>query len=236
MASRMPFSIHEYLRQARHRHDDPLFPTYGNAKKYERMPQIVLDEPTALDISLADAMHERRSFHSDGGLRLNDLAVTDLSNLFGLALRANDKGKRPYPSGGGLYPVETYFVGTLDGTPSTHVYHYDPTAHALADLWPMPGSVEIEDIYSPMPEYIAPACIILTGMWGRNGVKYGDFGYYLGMLETGHIAQNILLAAAALDIGAKPVGGFDDAIVTELLDIDENLEQVVYTITVGQSM
>ena len=45
-------------------------------------------------------------------------------------------------------------------------------------------------------------------MWGRTGKKYGDFSYYLGMLEAGHVAQNILLTASALRIGARPIGRF----------------------------
>ncbi len=231
----MPFSIHEYLRRARHRHDDPLFPVYGKTKKYERMPQLSLEDPTTLDISLATAMQKRHSFPTDGGARLKNLTVSDISNLFGLALRAREDGTRPYPSGGGLYPIETYFIGALGDALSARVCHYDPEMHALADLWPMPEDIEMEDIF-PGTVSVAPACIILTGMWGRSGIKYGDFGYYLGMLEAGHIAQNILLTATALDMRTRPIGGFEDDTISGILDIDKNVEQCVYVITVGKSL
>ena len=234
MTSHIPFSIHEYLRAGRHAYDEPQFHIHGNTKKYDRMPQIPLQAPKNITVSLADAMHKRHSSPHDHGADLEDLTVSDLSDLFGLALRARPNGTRPYPSGGGLYPIETYFVGTLEGAPTAHVYHYDPTEHALADLWPLPENVTMKDIF-PIAEFAAPACIVFTGMWGRNGTKYGDFGYYLGMLEAGHMAQNILLAATTLDIGTRPMGGFDDAIVSKLLDIDENLEQVVYVLMIGKS-
>ena len=230
----MPFSIHQYLRQARHRHDDPLFPVYGNAKRYARMPQIQLGAPARSDFSLADALLKRQSFPTDGSLNLTDLTVADVSNLFGLALKAHEGGTRPHPSGGGLYPIETYFIGTLDGNESAHVYHYDPFAHTLADLWVMPADRGMQDILLPSVPYTAPACIVFTGMWARNGIKYGDFSYYLGMLEAGHAAQNILLAATSLDISSRPIGGFDDDVVSSLLDIDQNLEQVLYLIMIGK--
>ena len=95
MTSRMPFSIHEYLRRSRHQHDHPVFPVFGNTKKYERMPHIALDEPIALDVSLTEAMNDRRSFPHDGGSDLKDLTTHHSSNLFGTALRARENGRRP---------------------------------------------------------------------------------------------------------------------------------------------
>lgn len=199
------------------------------------MPQVALKEPTTLDISLATAMQKRRSFPIDGGARLKDLTIDDISNLFGIALRAREDGTRPYPSGGTFYPIETYFIGALEDTASARVYHYDPETHALADLWPIQEDVEIKDIF-PGAASVAPAYIILTGMWGRNGTKYGDFGYYLGMLEAGHMAQNILLAGTALNMSTRPMGGFDDTTISHFLDIDENIEQLVYMMMLGKPM
>ena len=198
------------------------------------MPHISLHEPKDIAVSLAIAMQERQSFPDDRGTDLKDLTIDDLSDLFGHTLRAKPNGTRPYPSGGGLYPIETYFVGSLEGTPAAQVYHYDPTEHTLADLWPLSEDVTMEKIF-PIAQSVAPACIVFTGMWGRNGARYGDFGYYVGILEAGHMAQNISLAAAALDMGIRPMGGFDDVVVSKLLDIDENLEQVVYVLMIGKN-
>jgi SagB-type dehydrogenase family enzyme len=233
----MPFSIHAYLRQARYRIDTAQFPVSGKTKQYQRMPQLPLSEPVALKMTLSEALGKRRSFSYDKGGELGDLSVADLSSLFGMGLRAREDGTRPHPSGGPLYPLETYFIGDLGKTEKNRghgqIYHYDPVMHALADLWPMPTGTEIDDFF-PEAGSVAPACLVLTGMWGRNALKYGDFGYYLGMLEAGHVAQNILLAAGALGIGARPIGGFDDAAFVKALDINENIEQVVYAIMLGK--
>ena len=77
------------------------------------MPQILLAEPDITGVSLEDAMRKRASFPPENGPRLKDLRVEDVSNLFGMSLKAREGGARPYPSGGGKYPMETYFIGTL---------------------------------------------------------------------------------------------------------------------------
>jgi SagB-type dehydrogenase family enzyme len=79
----------------------------------------------------------------------------------------------------------------------------------------------------------APAIIFLTACWKRNYKKYGDFGYMLGMLEAGHMGQNILLAVTALDLNACPLRGFVDETVSRILDIDAAIEQPVYAIALG---
>jgi nitroreductase len=50
------------------------------------------------------------------------------------------------------------------------------------------------------------------------------------------MAQNILLVATALGLDARPIAGFDDEKVLSLLDIDPNLEQPVYMISLGGGM
>jgi len=47
------------------------------------------------------------------------------------------------------------------------------------------------------------------------------------------VAQNLLLAAEALGLGACPVGAFVDDRMSRLLDLDAMEEPVVYMATVG---
>ena len=54
------------------------------------------------------------------------------------------------------------------------------------------------------------ATVMLTGMPGRSQIKYQERAYRFMLLEAGHTAENILLAAASLDLAATPVGGFID--------------------------
>jgi SagB-type dehydrogenase family enzyme len=77
------------------------------------------------------------------------------------------------------------------------------------------------------------ATVILTGMLGRTRIKYQERAYRFMLLEAGHTAENILLAAASLDLAATPVGGFIDDEVAAILDIDGVDEVVVELIPVG---
>jgi nitroreductase len=51
-------------------------------------------------------------------------------------------------------------------------------------------------------------------------------------LEAGHVAQNVLLEAVSLGLGAVPVGAFDDAEVRRVLELAAD-EAPLYLIPVG---
>jgi nitroreductase len=52
-------------------------------------------------------------------------------------------------------------------------------------------------------------------------------------MEAGHAAQNLLLQAVALDLGAVLVGAFDDAKVKQVLSLSKQ-EAPLYLIPVGK--
>jgi len=53
------------------------------------------------------------------------------------------------------------------------------------------------------------------------------------MMDAGHICQNMLLAAEALELGACPVAAFYDDECNKLLGLDGEEESVVYLAGVG---
>ena len=63
--------------------------------------------------------------------------------------------------------------------------------------------------------------------------KYADRGIRYMWMEAGHAAQNLLLAAAAMDLGAFPIGAFNDAEVAEALGLSSQ-EDPLYVIPVGR--
>jgi nitroreductase len=52
-------------------------------------------------------------------------------------------------------------------------------------------------------------------------------------LEAGHAAQNLLLQAVSLGLGAVPVGGFYDDQVGKAVSLPSN-EQALYLVAVGR--
>ena len=79
----------------------------------------------------------------------------------------------------------------------------------------------------------ASFCIALSAVLPRSSFKYGQRAYRFVLLEAGHIAQNLLLTAEGLGLGALPVGGFFDDNVNALLRLDGCQEFVVYLVLVG---
>jgi len=67
----------------------------------------------------------------------------------------------------------------------------------------------------------------------RTTVKYSERGYRFTLIESGHLAQNILLLSASIGKRACPLGGFRDQAIIDLLDLDDS-ELPLYAISIGQ--
>jgi SagB-type dehydrogenase family enzyme len=80
----------------------------------------------------------------------------------------------------------------------------------------------------------AAMVFVLTGIALKSRLKYGERGYRFMLLEAGHIAQNLLLTANALGLGALPIGGFVDDELDRLLDVDGVEETSLYLVAVGR--
>lgn len=196
-------------------------------KTYPRMEQIPLSVPLDRSCTLADAFQMRSSQRSKNFQTL--ATKLQLGKLL-LGLRSRPDGTRPYPSGGGHYPIETYFIGKLDDG-SVDVYHYRPDTHLLERLWELPKQLALADLYALVKDN-QPTCglLIFTAVWERSASSYGDFAYQLSLLEAGHMAQNVLLAAADCRVNARPIAGYSDSMACEALDLDNSNEQPVYAI------
>lgn len=203
------------------------------SKTYPRMPKHALPEPLPLTTPLEEVLLARTS-RKDMSLA-SPMSLQELSTLLGHSLRAKEPhGKRRHPSGGGLFPVETYLLAhTITGLPRA-AYHYDPDAHALDELWPIPENLTIGGLMRGGEWATFSAGILaFSCVWNRTTEKYGDFAYAISHLETGHMGQNVVLAAAALGVNACPFAGFDDTGMARLFDVQQG-EQVLYSIAFGK--
>lgn len=226
--------IHGDLRAARatrrgstHRAEDV---PKGLHKTYPRFEHIALPAPEALPHTLADALAGRTSY--DGGVEHSDMSLQQWGTLFGLALgKRNPSSHRNYPSGGALYPIETYLISSAVPGQELSVFHYNPSAHALEKLWRLPDSIGMKNLV-PQEGIHFSSLLVFTSVWKRSSAKYGDFTYTVAMLEAGHMSENTLLVATALGLHSRPMAGFEDHTLTSVLDIDPEDEQPVHTITI----
>lgn len=202
--------------------------TSSNDPEYNPAPAQVVELPPpaqSSEVSLEESLATRRSVreYSD-----EPLSPAELSQLLWAAQgETSDSGKRTAPSAGALYPLEVYVVAP-DG-----VSHYEPDGHRLeirgtadrrAEL--MAAALDQEAVGD------AAAVFVIAGVEARTAAKYGDRAERYVTLEAGHAAQNLLLQAVVLGLGAVPVGAFDDGAVKALLALPAG-HDVLYLVPVG---
>jgi SagB-type dehydrogenase family enzyme len=150
-------------------------------------------------------------------------------------LHGKSKHHRHYPSGGALFPIETYVIaGALREREELRgVFHYHPTDHALERLLTVQTPFPIDPYVRLEPDLHPASLIVFTSVWDRSEVKYGSFAYNLALFEVGLMSQNILLMTTAIGLRARPILGFNDGPIAELLDLDTAYEQPVLAIVLG---
>lgn len=204
-------------------------------KEYPRSPKIHLSKPSLPNVSLQDAFLNRittRTFSQKPipMASLGSLLYWSAGMIHGM-LKNGEDGRRPYPSGGARYPIEIYVSsGNLEHV-EDGVFHYNAREHALERM--RDGRAKkIQEAQSQDFAKKAPAFILFSLQKERVMEKYGTLGYKLGMLEAGHIGQNVYLAASALNMGTLALGGMDYAAASRELGLGEE-EPIFYHIAVG---
>jgi len=178
------------------------------------------------DVSLEEALAKRRSVRR---FLPRSLTLAEIGQLLWAGQGITDplKGFRTAPSAGATYPLDLYVVAP-DG-----LFHYIPDGHLIErrgfdDLRSRLAAAALDQ------DCVREAAIdiVMTAVFERTSKKYGERARRYVQLEAGHAAQNILLEATALDLGAVGVGAFYDERVKRLLDLPEDHEPL-YIIAVG---
>lgn len=195
-----------------------------------------LPPPSLPDVPLGVALASRRSERT---FAERSLDVAHVSTLLHAAYGVTHAGEaeqkfRAAPSGGGLYPLEVYVAArAVDGL-ERGVYHFDPLRHRI-------GAVGGEDAVAALlaasayPE-ITSTCgmvVLIAAVFWRSRFKYAIRGYRFTLLEAGHVVQNLLLAATALELASLPLGGYYDRAVDDALGLDGVNESMIYAACVG---
>jgi len=137
------------------------------------------------------------------------------------------KGFRTAPSAGALFPMELFIV-TAEG-----VDHYQPRGHRLERHLSGDHRYALQ-VAGLNQEYIsrAPACFVITAVIERSARKYKQRAEQYCVQESGHIAQNILLQATAMNLAGVPIGGFDADKAAAVLKLPKN-HKVLYLLPIG---
>jgi len=183
---------------------------------------IFLPEPDTIGhVTVEAAINARRSIraYQDAPLTLAEAGQL----LWAAQGVTHPGGLRTAPSAGALYPLETYLiVGEIHDLPQG-VYRYHPDKHAI--------SLHLEDDQREElcsaalgQECVreAPVILLMTAIYERTTVRYGQRGEQYVHMEVGGAAQNVYLQATALDLGTVFIGAFHDDQVQQVLSLPQD--------------
>jgi SagB-type dehydrogenase family enzyme len=145
---------------------------------------------------------------------------------------------RLVPSGGACHPFETYLLINQVDNLAPGLYRFLATPHKLVEISLDPSlAQQIVQVCWDQP-FIAKNAV--TFIWifvpYRATWRYGHRGYRSGLIELGHVCQNLYLAAEAVSCGVCAIGAFNDEAMTRFLDINRQEQIVLYMATVGKKL
>ncbi len=193
--------------------------------------EVTLPPPRFPSVMLEETLRLRRSEREYTG---DPLTAEEVSVLLWAAGGWTVGGGCTIPSAGGIYPLRLYAVcGDVVGVP-IGVYRYLPDRHVLAPHLPadVRGRLARASLEQP---WVGECAFLLAvaALPAMTAARYGGRGMRYVLIEAGHAAQNVYLAAAALGLGTVAVGAFEDDVVASVLELAEG-EIPLYLLPVGR--
>lgn len=184
--------------------------------------------------SLESAIRNRRTIREITGKNIPAEYLDLLTwSAFGMTLKDRGDKYRTAPSAGATYPIEIQvFVERVDGY-QDGIYTYDTGSESLKISRPGIFLPEVQKM-SWDQEFVSLSNAVFITVYNPRKIKrdYGNKSRDYALLECGHIAQNILLTAAALNLGSVPVGAFSQRRISGLLELNQG-RTPLYMVCVG---
>lgn len=211
-----------------------------------------LSEVDPADVPLMTALQRRRSARGDmtgplsarqiGSLLWTSMAATGITMVRGTDGNDYPITHRPHPSAGSRHSVRVRILALdVDGL-QQGTYHVDWERRGLLQLAPAPDADSVTAISSWFAGTDTVMGLDISRLPALLGI-YADLGYLrtiyglralrFACLETGHLAQNISLVAAGLDLATTTIGGFVDDAANELFCLDGVEETLLYLMPIG---
>jgi SagB-type dehydrogenase family enzyme len=160
-------------------------------------------------LELASRRRSCRSF-SANSIPLADVRDV-LSTSYSAAIRAT-------PSAGGLYSCQIHLLHRSDSGAQWRSYLWDPLEAKLTPR--TTSSLDTGSLQYALDSvsllHGAAAIAVISFDPQIHSAKYANRGYRYGILEAGHVAQMVHLAAAERSFGTLEWGAFNDGALAEL--------------------
>lgn len=202
---------------------------------------VELPEPEKLSAPIGDVLRNRRSVF---GFEQRPVSLRTLSTVlyYGVSQNEAQSFRRMYPSPGGLYPTELFVcLFNVDGC-EPGVYFYNHRSHRLRQLRTESADTLLkeyldcvyEDGIRPDLQNVPLVFLMAADFW-RAKFKYGPRGYRYTLQESGHIAQNLLLALTASELGGRPLAAFNDDKLNDFVQLDGMNTATTYMLCAGHA-
>lgn len=184
----------------------------------EELPAINPQEETLLEL-----IFSRRSIRS---YQKGFLTAREVGDLLwagaGITIDGLTGATRAAPSAGGINPLILYvYLHEVEGF-EPGLYRYSPSSHGLDAVIKEDLSRELSQLaLNQSCVATAQLVILITAEVERTTARYGERGFQYVYMEVGHGAQNILLTAEHLGLGAVVVGAFYQEQLKEFFSLQE---------------
>ncbi|MCP4666656.1 MAG: SagB/ThcOx family dehydrogenase [Deltaproteobacteria bacterium] len=199
-----------------------LYKTYSHAESVP-LPKDVRHRKTKLSQVLKEGSPEANP-------RVPDM--DDLARIFSLAYSMTAKARhggadfyyRSAASAGALYPTEIYAAASGVQGLDDGLYHFSVARHSLFRLRKGDLSSHIAGAIRPTPRKSPILTFFLSAILFRSAWKYRERSYRYHLLDTGHVAENLIVTLKALEFPSVLSYDFDDHAMNRLLGLDERKE------------
>ena len=188
--------------------------------------------------SLQQAIRDRRTCRSFSAASIEQHELSAL--LWAAQGMTGSDGARSAPSAGAQYPFQILLAAEKVTDLATGTYRYHPVGHSLELLDFGRIGDKLEQATIDEQPWVGQAAVIVVLVADLQmmrehfhaQVPVGSRGERYVYLEAGAIAQNVHLQATEIGLGAVLVGGFDDAIVRQSLELSDS-QQPAALICIG---
>jgi SagB-type dehydrogenase family enzyme len=184
--------------------------------------------------SLRNATSHKMSINQLAYVLQNSVGVTRKAKIRDMSGNIRSMSYRAVPSGGALYPVECYVIPMTVEDLETGIYHYNPYDHALECLDKKFTCEYLDKIFMNDANVMhSGVFFVLSALFRRSALKYGERAYRYILLEAGAISEHIMLTAEALGLRGVMIGGYVDAMLNGLIGCNGVDESVIVVSSVG---
>lgn len=219
----------------------------------KKLPQPPLAKPPMRDTAIRlpmnfsdlpmdrDFLHVINSRRSHRVYTEEPISLTQLSYLLWCTQGVQSvRGKayatlRTVPSGGARHPFECYLAlqrveGLEDG-----LYHYLPMTHqieylrAVEDLHGFVSASLCEQSWACRANAVFYySCVFYRAEW-----RYGIWAHAPILMDSGHVTENLYLAATSIGLGSCAIAAVDPALANRQFALDGEEETIFYAMPVG---